>query len=185
MPGALAIIHALPRFGLAVFALLCAAAPVHSESILPTEQGATWEYAVRDSSAGAEPAALTVRINGTEQIGSKELLKLETVAGDVVTKTELISVDERGVHCHQRAGSDGKATILEPPQTIVPAALTVGASWEVNDHVAGGGTQHFSVVAEEEIAVPAGKFKAVRLRSEQPWPISSTSSGGSLPDAAS
>ena len=113
-----------------------------------------------------------MRINGTEQIGARELLKLETVAEDVVVKTELISVDERGVLCHQRAGADGKATILEPPQTIVPSPLKIGATWEVNDHVAGGGTQAFKITAEEDVTVPAGKFRAFRMRCEQPWPIS-------------
>ncbi len=144
-----------------------------SETILPAGDGATWEYEVRDSSTpAAPPAALTVRINGTEQIGDKELLKFETVAEDVVTKTELMSVDERGLHCHQRAGADGKATILEPPQTTVPWPLKVGATWQVNDHVAGGGTQQFAVTGEEDVAVPAGTFRAFRLHYDQPWPIS-------------
>ena len=147
---------------------------MRAETILPTQQGATWEYEIRDSSRGAEPASLTVRINGVEQVGAKELLKFETLAGDAIVKTELVSVDERGVHCHQRAGADGKATILEPPQTTVPAPLKMGVTWQVDDHVAGGGTQQFAVVGAEDIAVPAGTFRAFRLRCEQPWPISTT-----------
>ena len=175
MSGAFAITHALPRFALAAAAaLLCTGGALRAETILPTQQGATWEYQVRDSSRGGTPEPLTVRINGVEQVGAKELLKLETLAGDAVAKTELISVDERGVHCHQRAGADGKATILEPPQTIVPAPLKVGVTWQVNDHVAGGGTQQFTVVGAEDIAVPAGSFRAFRVRCEQPWPISTT-----------
>jgi hypothetical protein len=174
LPGASAIIHVLPKISVAATILLCTAAVMRAELILPTEQGATWEYEVRDSAKGADPTTLTMRINGTEQAGAKELLKIETLAEEVVTKTELINVDERGVHCHQRAGADGKATILDPPQTTVPAPLTVGAAWQVNDHVSGGGTQQFTVTGEEEVSVPAGKFRVFRMRCEQPWPISTT-----------
>jgi hypothetical protein len=174
LAGAPDIIHALQRFAFATAILVSATATLRAEPILPTDNGATWEYEVRDPSKSPEPAPLTVRINGTEEVGARELLKLETLAEDVVTKTELVSVDERGVHCHQRAGADGKATILDPPQTIVPAPLKIDATWEVNDHVAGGGTQQFKVVAQEDVTVPAGKFRAFRLRCEQPWPISTT-----------
>ena len=154
--------------------LLGTASIARADVVMPTENGATWEYEVRGGSPDGEPAALTVRINGTEQIGARELLKLETTAGDVVTKTELISVTEKGVLCHQRSGADGKATILEPPQTVVPLPLKIGATWEVNDHVSGGGTQQFKITAEEDVTVPAGKFHAFRMRCEQPWPISTT-----------
>lgn len=151
---------------------LVAAAPADAETIVPGAEGATWHYEVRDSSAGAQPAMLIQRINGSEVIGGNELLKFETVAGDAVVKTELVTIDDRGMLCHQRTGADGKAVILDPPQTIIPAPLKEGASWEVNDHVAGGGTQRFIVAGEEEVIVAAGTFRAFRARCEQPWPIS-------------
>ena len=144
------------------------------QPIMPVENGATWEYEVRDGTKSAEPVTLIVRINGTEDVGKNELLKFETVADEVVTKTELINIDARGVHCHQRTGADGKATILEPPETIVPFPLKIGAAWQVNDHVAGGGPQDFKIAAQEDVTVPAGKFRAFRLRCDQPWPISTT-----------
>ncbi|HSH40361.1 MAG TPA: hypothetical protein VK993_16430, partial [Chthoniobacterales bacterium] len=149
-----------------------AVAALRAETILPTENGATWEYVVRDSAKGGEPASVTVRINGTAQFGSKDLLKLETLVDDAVIKTEFISVDERGVHCHQRAGADGRATILEPPQTTVSFPLKIGATWQVDDHVAGSATQQFTITAEEEVTVPAGTFRTFRLHCDQPWPIS-------------
>ena len=142
---------------------------------MPASDGATWLYDVRDSSAaGAQPTALVQRINGKEEIGGKELLKFETVVGDAVIKTELVTIDERGMLCHQRAGADGKAVILDPPQTMIPAPLKEGASWEVNDHVAGGGTQRFSIAGQEEVIVAGGTFQAFRAHCEQPWPISTT-----------
>ena len=160
---------------LAFLLLIVSAAPLaRAESLLPTQHGATWNYEVRDPTKDPEPTSLTVRVAGTEQMGDKDLLKFETVVNETVVKTELISVDERGVLCHQRAGADGKATILEPPQMIIPFPLKIGASWEVNDHVSGGGPQQFTVTAEQDVTVPAGKFRAFRLHCEQPWPISTT-----------
>ena len=151
------------------------AGPVAAEPILPVEPGTTWEYEVRESASRGGPSSpLTVRISGREERAGKQLLKVETLAGDDVVKTELISVDDAGVHCHERAGADGKAVPFVPPQTMVPAPLRLGATWEINDHVAGTGPQQFTAAAEEEVVVPAGTFAAVRLRCEQPWPISTT-----------
>ena len=149
--------------------------PVGADTIVPATDGATWLYDVRDSSAaGAQPTTLVQRIHGKEEIGGKELLKFETVADDAVIKTELVTIDERGMLCHQRAAADGKAVILDPPQTMIPAPLKEGASWEVNDHVAGGGTQRFTIAGQEEVIVAAGTFQAFRAHCEQPWPISTT-----------
>lgn len=140
----------------------------------PGEQGTTWEYEMRESFAGNAPSALSVRINGIASLGEKQLLKLETLAGDAVRKTELISIDTAGVHCHQRTGPDGKTITFDPPQTLVPAPLTVGARWSIDDHVIGGGAQEFTVTGEEDVAVPAGNFRAFRIHCDQQWPISGT-----------
>ena len=105
-------------------------------------------------------------------VRDKQVLKLETLVGDAVRKTELISIDAGGVHCHERIGPDGKSVTFDPPQTLVQAPLKVGMKWSVDDHVAGGGAQEFSVVSEEEVAVPAGKFRAFRIHCDQQWPIS-------------
>ena len=152
---------------------VAAAATAAAETIVPTSDGATWHYEVRDSSAaGGQPTTVIQRINGKEEVGGKELLKLETVVEDAVAKTELVTVDGRGMLCHQRTGSDGKAVILDPPQTLIPAPLKEGATWEVHDHVAGGAVQRFTIAGEEEVIVAAGSFRAFRAHSEQPWPIS-------------
>jgi hypothetical protein len=66
-----------------------------------------------------------------------------------------------------------KVTTFNPPQTVLPEQLTVGTKWELEDQV-DGSTMHqeFSVMAEEQITVPAGKFRAWRLECGRPWPMS-------------
>ena len=116
---------------------------------------------------------MTVRVGDQEKIDGKVLTKLETFAGDEIVETELIDVTDRGVLCYARTWSKDKSRQFDPPQTLVPEPLKIGVTWELNDIIAGSDMhQKWSVAAEEEVEVPAGKFKAYRLHSEQPWPLS-------------
>ncbi len=112
---------------------------------------------------------------GTETVEGKDVFKLETRANDVVQKTELITLDERGVFCLRRTSAHGKSVSFEPPQRLLPAELKLGAKWELDDEVAGTEMhQQFTVAAEEDVVVPAGTFHAYRFEAEEPWPISIT-----------
>ena len=75
---------------------------------------------------------------------------METLSGNVVSKTELVSVDENGIVCLARGGKDGKITKLNPPQPIIAAPLKVGAAWELEGEAAGMKMrQRFTVVAKK------------------------------------
>ena len=116
---------------------------------------------------------MTVRVSDQEKIEGNVLTKLETIAGNEIVETESIDVTDRGVLCYARTWSKDKSRQFDPPQTLVPEPLKIGVTWELNDIVAGSDMhQKWSVAAEEEVEVPAGKFKAYRLHSEQPWPLS-------------
>jgi hypothetical protein len=97
-------------------------------------------------------------------MGGKDFLKFETNTDDVVTRTELITADDRGVVCHFRAGKDGRMARLDPPQTILPPALKTGDSWESDGEVAGMEMRlRFTVAGEEPVRVPAGSFRAFHI----------------------
>ena len=161
------------RAGLLIAA---AALTARAEPFFPTSPGTTWEYEVAGAGPhGAQPTTLTVRISGQEEINGKPVLKLETLAEGNLLKTEIITGNERGLLCFARRWSEEKSVRFDPPQILIPAPLTVGARWECDDTIAGSDMrQQWSVAAEEEVEVPAGKFKAYRLHSEQPWPVSIT-----------
>ena len=147
-----------------------------TEPLLPTVEGTIWEYAIAGTSGtGIPTSTLTVQIQGKEESKGKELVRFETLIGSDLAKTELLAVDERGLLCYERTLSNGKTVSFEPPQTLLPAALKVGAKWELDDSVAGSEMhQQFSIAAEENVVVPAGSFRAYRLHCEEPWPISTS-----------
>ena len=84
------------KFGLS--AVLIFAAVARAEPILPTAPGTTWRYELTEELGGpaaAAPtaAAVTVKV-GREVFEGKEFLKFETTTDDVVTRTELMTVDD-------------------------------------------------------------------------------------------
>jgi hypothetical protein len=142
-----------------------------ADQLVPTAEGTTWMYESTEEFGGpaASPAVIskvTIRI-GRQTFDGKEFLKFETFADDNVAKIELMTVDEHGMVCHARGGKDGRIAKLDPPQTILPGILKVGASWDSEGEVAGlAMRQHFTVVAEELVRVAAGSFRAFHIHCE-------------------
>jgi hypothetical protein len=148
--------------------LLLAAVSVRAEPLLPTVEGTSWEYDSTETLTGAAPvhSVVTVRA-GKQLLDGKEVVKLETLSGSVVSKTELVSGDENGIVCLARSGKDGKIAKLNPPEPIIAAPLKVGGVWEMEGEAAGMKMhQRFTVLAEESVTVPAGKFRAFHLQCE-------------------
>jgi hypothetical protein len=159
--------------------IILTAVVARAEPILPTAPGMTWRYQSTEEVGGpaaAAPttAAVTVK-EGRETFEGTDFLKFETATEEIVTKIELITVDDHGVLCHFRGGKDGRMARLDPPQTIVPATLKAGDSWESDGEVAGMEMQqHFTAVGEESIRVPAGNFRAFHIRCQGTSVISVT-----------
>jgi hypothetical protein len=149
---------------LLVFAVIVARA----EQLLPTVDGTTWTYDSTEEVGGpaAGPAVkslLIVRV-GRQTFDGKEFLKFETLSGDSLTKTELMTVDDKGLVCHARGGRDGRIAKLDPAQVLIPGAMKIGDSWDSDGEVAGMEMrQHFTVAGEELVRVPAGSFRAIHI----------------------
>jgi hypothetical protein len=66
---------------------------------------------------------------------------------------------------------DGELVKFNPPQTIIAAPLKKGAAWNFDGRAGELNVQqHYDVVGEEKIDVPAGKFQAFRVHGEQTTP---------------
>jgi hypothetical protein len=133
--------------------------------------GDVWQYEV----TGGTAKSMMIRAVGAEKTDEKELVRLETRIDDALVKTDVVGADEHGLLCYRRTFANGKVASFNPPQLIFPAPLSIGAQWETDELI--GESQlslQFSVVAEEDVEVPAGKFHAWRAQCDQPWPISST-----------
>jgi hypothetical protein len=149
-----------------VAALLFAAVSARADQLLPTGDGTSWEYDSTETLTGAAPVHSVVIVRaGKQLLDGKEVAKLETVSNNVVSKTELVSADEKGVLCLARSGKDGKVVKLNPPEPIIAAPLKVGGAWETEGEAAGiKMRERFTVLAEENVIVPAGKFRAFHLQ---------------------
>ncbi|HEV2804658.1 MAG TPA: hypothetical protein VGW57_06995 [Chthoniobacterales bacterium] len=147
------------------------AALARADGLLPVAEGTTWQYESVEELGGPAAAApsttsVAVRI-GRQNFAGKDFIKLERTVDDVVTRTELMTLDEHGWVCHFRAGKDGRMAKLDPPQTIIPATIKVGDSWDSDGELAGMEMrQHFVVANEESVRVAAGTFRAFRIHCE-------------------
>jgi hypothetical protein len=152
--------------------------------LIPTAPGTAWRYNmtqevdhgltvpdIRPDPDGKIRTAVVYRIEGTENVDGKELLKFEMHRAGVITNTDLLTVDERGVLCWARINLDGELVKFNPPQPIIATPLKPGARWNF-DGQAGDLKiyQQYEVTGEEAVRVPAGKFRAVRIHSEQTSP---------------
>lgn len=148
--------------------LLLAAVNGRAEQLLPTAEGTSWEYRSTETLTGSAPAHSVVMVRaGKEMLDGKEVVKLETLSGGTVSKTELVSVDANGIACLARSGQDGKIAKLNPPEPVIAAPLEVGAAWELEGEAAKNKMhQRFTIVAEESVTVPAGTFQAFHLKCE-------------------
>jgi hypothetical protein len=163
---------------------MTATASMFATPIIPTAPGTAWRYNmtqemdhglsvpdVKPDPDGKIRTEVVYRIEGTENLDGKELLKFEMHRAGVITNTDLLTVDERGVLCWARINLDGELVKFDPPQPMIAMPLKRGARWnfdgqagDLNVH------QHYEVIGEEDVQVPAGKFHAFRIHSEQTSP---------------
>jgi len=138
------------------------------DDLIPIAEGTKWEYDSTETLTGSTPLNSVVTVRASkDSLDGKEVVKLETFSGNVLSKTELLTTDDKGIACLARSGKDGKPTKLNPPERIIATPLNVGANWEKMSEVEGIKVrERFKVVGEEEIAVPAGKFRAIHLHCE-------------------
>jgi hypothetical protein len=152
--------------------------------IIPIAPGMTWRYSMiqevdhgitvpdaKPDPDGKIRAPVVYRIEGTENVDGKELLKFEMHRAGVITNSDLLTVDERGVFCGARINLDGELIKFNPPQPVIAIPLKRGARWSFDGQTGDLKIrQHYEVTGEEDIQVPAGKFHAFRIRGEQTSP---------------
>jgi hypothetical protein len=172
-----------PQWSL-VIALLFLSASAFATPLVPTTPGTTWRYNMTQELGkgltisnlktdldGKVRLPVLYRLNGTENVDGKELLKFEMHRAGAITNTDLLAVDDHGITCWARINLDGELIKFNPPQTMVAAPLKQGATWNF-DGQAGDlkVQQQYNVSGEEDIEVPAGEFHAFHIRAEQSSP---------------
>src|SRR5215472_14241152 len=152
--------------------------------IIPTAPGTTWRYHmieeigkgvnvsnVKTDASGKIRLPVLYRLEGTEDVDGKDLLKFEMHRAGTITNSDLLRVDEHGITCWARVNLDGELVKFTPPQTMIAAPLKKGAAWNFDGRAGELKVQqHYDVLGEEKIEVPAGKFQAFRIHGEQTTP---------------
>lgn len=171
---------------LVVFALaLTPAIGVAAEPLLPAAEGTTWHYnLVQETPSGSldltepnktEQFAVTYRLGGVQNVDRRALRQLEIYRGEALESVDLIAIEERGIVCPARIDDKGSVIKLIPPQRMLATPLTKGTSWNFEGTI--GETevsQRYQIAGEEDVDVPAGKFRAWRIRCEQTLPAPAT-----------
>jgi len=151
---------------------------------MPTAPGTSWRYNmteeigkglnvpnVKADADGKIRLPVLYRLEGTEDVDGKDLLKFEMHRAGTITNTDLLTVDEHGITCWARVNLDGQFVKFSPPQRIIAAPLKKGAAWNFEGQAGELKVQqHYEVLGEEKIDVPAGKFQAFRIHGEQKTP---------------
>ena len=175
-----------PKMKLVCFVILVAPfAVAAAEPLFPTAEGTTWNYElIQERTSDAldltEPneekhLAVIYRLGGVEKVDNKDLRRLEVYRGDALDNVDLIAIEERGIICPARLDSKGAVTKLIPPQMMLTTPLTKGEHWKFEGTVGTANvSQHYEIAGEEDIDVPAGKFRAWRIHCEQTAPARAT-----------
>ena len=156
---------------------------VFAAPVIPTAPGTSWRYNMTEEiGKGLNLSNLKADADGKIRLpvwtASKER---RTLTGKIFSSLKCTGGYD---HQHRSAhggrtrdhllGSmnlDGEFVKFSPPQTMIVAPLKKGAAWDF-DGQAGDlkVQQHYDVLGEEKIDVPAGNFQAFRIHGEQTMP---------------
>ena len=168
----------------AIAVLLLLHSEMFGEELIPTAKGMAWRYNMTEEvgkgltvpnlkpdADGKIRLPVLYRVEGTENVDGKELLKFEMHRAGVITNSDLLTIDEHGIICWARINVDGEFVKFNPPQPMIAMPLKQGANWNFDGQAGDLKVhQHYEVTGEEDIEVPAGEFRAFRIHGEQTSP---------------
>jgi hypothetical protein len=142
-------------------------------SYYPLNVGTTWHYRSGESK-------FTIRVVRHEKVGETLCAVLETKRDGKVVGSEHLAVTGDGVYRHtltvqrsQADPNDKTKTVkvpvqqtLKPPMLVLKLPPKVGESWKVDSKADGKTFRGGFQVGEQEITVPAGTYKTIRIASQ-------------------
>lgn len=123
----------------------------------PLRAGTKWTYRVV---LGGEAKGMVInQIAKIEKIDDQSLARQETVAQGNVAATEHLSSTAKGIFRHRYNGVE-----VVPPVCVLRYPVKQGDSWGSEAKVGDQTIKMTSRVGEEEVTVPAGKYKAITVQ---------------------
>jgi hypothetical protein len=139
-----------------MIALLCTLAL--AQDYYPLGEGYTWTY---DAKRGEKTEEVVKRISKKEKVGDLECFVVEDRGMGGHFRTLYLRPEKDGLWV-QKMRKD-----IEKPWPLLKFPIKKGDTWVHELHVTDGGdsaTIEMTVEDEEEVTVPAGKYKAWRVR---------------------
>jgi len=152
--------------------------PTNPADYVNFKVGNQWTYSVETLYSGRaekkKSTEVTLKITGMEDIDGVSCYIKETLAGQKPNPREYFEVNpQKGLILRKQgyyiynAGTkklEFTETKMEPPEVMLQFPLNVGASW-TRKTKRGNNEMNavFLVKGEEEIEIPAGKFKALKI----------------------
>ncbi len=146
---------------------LAAQSKLRETPFYPLGVGTTWHYRAGDSK-------FTIQVARHEKVGETLCAVLETKRDGKVIGSEHLAVAADGVYRHTltilsspaKSGSEKNPQTLKPPLLLLKLPPEKGASWKIeskaDDKILRGSFE----VGEQEITVPAGTYKTIRVTSQ-------------------
>jgi hypothetical protein len=114
-----------------------------------------------------------VEVTEARQMGAAMIVTVRIVEGDRTSQSCRYDVSDKGVY---KVG-EGDA-VLESPECYLRLPLKKGDTWETaHTHEGETVTAKYMFAGEEDVEVPAGKFRCLRIKSEylfQGWTFTDT-----------
>jgi hypothetical protein len=147
-----------------------AAAPVWP---FPAKDGTMWQYTFTREPEN-DKAVLTRQIVKSSS-SQKPTLQIEEKVNGATQAAQTVMMENGALLAVAQRAADGKATVLAPAKTILPAKMGPGTTWDFHGRIAGIDlNMPLKVVADEQIQIPAGKFRAWHIHGQQTGVVSTT-----------
>jgi hypothetical protein len=119
----------------------------------PLKVGAAWVYRAGDRT-------VTVRVVKYEPVGEVSCARLEADLEAGVKLVEHVAAGADGVYRYQANGKK-----IDPPLCVLKLPPKAGESWKVDSAVDSTRLQGTFSLGQADVAVPAGKYKAITVAS--------------------
>ena len=157
----------MSRFCAILFWIMIGASVTQAEWPIPTADGTTWRYAFAREGE-TEPGTLTRQVFAPKNPEEQNILRIETAINGIAHSTEFLKNESNAILATAYRVQGGKIETFDPAITILPADLKLGAEWNYRGPVAGLDLNlPLKIVGDDDIDVPAGKFRALHFRGEK------------------
>ncbi len=126
----------------------------------PLHVGTTWHYKAGDGK-------FTVRVAKHEKVGETLCARLDVTRDGKTVGSQHLAVTAEGVYCHDQTTARNATQAPKPPILVLKLPPKKGEGWKVDSKGDGKTFRGAFQIGEEEIKVPAGTYKAIRVTSQE------------------